>query len=193
MCVSIRIKDFITEELWIYAIVFSVIALFSWIFDKWIEGVMFCIAHTVVRTLFDKQFHFNKTACCITLTLGVAWFGITSTFPLTISLLSSIPVSLIVSWLGFFVQDRVDYIGLCEKLQNKLDQLLTADIYRMTDNELRQYGASKHLSEIQQDILAMRVIEHLKISEICHYRNYGRTTIKYHIGEIERKLQIDKI
>lgn len=39
----------------------------------------------------------------------------------------------------------------------------------------------------------MRVIEHLKISEICRYRNYGRSTIKYHIAQIKQKLDIETI
>lgn len=63
----------------------------------------------------------------------------------------------------------------------------------MEEKELRNYGASNKLSEIQQDILVMRVIEHLKISEICKYRNYSRTTIKYHISQIKYKLNIDEI
>ena len=67
------------------------------------------------------------------------------------------------------------------------------DLYKMNENDSRQYGASKGLSELQQDIIVMRVIEHLKISEICCYRNYGRSTIKYHIAQIKQKLDIETI
>ena len=54
LILKIRLKDFIKQQLWVYLIVFASIALCSWIFDKWIEGIMFCIAHTAIRTAFDK-------------------------------------------------------------------------------------------------------------------------------------------
>jgi DNA-binding CsgD family transcriptional regulator len=63
----------------------------------------------------------------------------------------------------------------------------------MSKEELRQHGASKGLTEIQQDILVHRIIDNLKISEICDYRKYGRTTIKYHIGEIKKKLNLKSL
>ena len=98
------------------------------------------------------------------------------------------------------MQDRIDHIAESKHLQNEIDNLVgkikeyeNINLYKMTETELRQYGASKLLSEVQQDILVMRVIEHLKISEICKYRNYGRTTIKYHIAEIKKKLNIGAI
>ena len=120
--------------------------------------------------------------------------------PLSISLLSTIPICFLISWVGYVVQDRIDQIAENKALQNEIDNLVgkikeyeNINLYKMTETELRQYGASKLLSEVQQDILVMRVIEHLKISEICKYRNYGRTTIKYHIAEIKKKLNIGAI
>jgi DNA-directed RNA polymerase specialized sigma24 family protein len=122
------------------------------------------------------------------------------TFPLALSLLSTIPICFIICWVGYIVQDRIDQMTNNKYLQNEIDSLLikvkeyeNIDLYKMTETELRQYGASKMLSEVQQDILVMRVLEHLKISEICKYRNYGRTTIKYHMAEIKRKLNIGQI
>ena len=133
-------------------------------------------------------------------TLSIAFFGIMSTFPLGLSLLSTIPICFVISWVGYIVQDRTDQIAENKHLQCEIDLLVdkikeyeNIDLYKMSETELRQYGASKLLSEIQQDILVMRVIEHLKISEICKYRNYGRTTIKYHIAEIKKKLNIGAI
>lgn len=192
-CVKLRIKDFIIDELWVYLIVFGSIALVSWLFDRWIEGTMFCVAHTVIRNTFSKQFHFNTTAYCLCLTLIIIWFAIPTTFSVVLSLLSSIPIAYLIAFFGFMVQDRTDYIAECKKLQTELDKALSLDLYKLPEDELRRYGASKYLSEIQIDILVMRVIENLKISEICKYRNYGRTTIKYHISQIKEKLNIDRI
>lgn len=67
------------------------------------------------------------------------------------------------------------------------------DIYKLDEEELRQYGAKNGLSELQQDILVFRVKDHLKICEICEYRKYSRSTIKYHLGEIKKKLKLNKI
>lgn len=100
----------------------------------------------------------------------------------------------------WFIRDRKDAKIENELLLSKLNDCLmelkkykSIDIFAMKEDELRQFCASRGLSEAQQDILCMRVYEHLTISEICRYRNYGRTTIKYHIGEIKKKLDIDNV
>lgn len=80
-----------------------------------------------------------------------------------------------------------------DELVETLKETEQTDIYKMTKDQLRSYGASKGLSELQQDILVFRVQDHLRISEICEYKNYGRSTIKYHINQIKKKLKIDKI
>lgn len=67
------------------------------------------------------------------------------------------------------------------------------DIYKMTEDELRQYGASKGLSEVQQDILVFRVIEHMRICDIADYRKFCRPTVKYHLDKIKKKLKLDNI
>lgn len=193
MCVKIAVRDFIVDELWVYLIVFGSIAIVSWIFDKWIEGIMLCVSHTVIRALFNKQFHFNKVAYCLMLTLAVIWVAIPTTFSIEISLLSSIPIAFLISFFGFLAQDRFDYMEECKKLQAELDKLIVPDVYKMSEDELRKYCIGRNLSEIQIDIVMMRIFDNLKISEICKYRHYGRTTIKYHITQIKNKLGLDKI
>lgn len=105
---KLKIKDFIIDELWIYIIVIGSIVLCSWLFNRWIEGLMFCIAHIYIRKVFDKQFHFNSTAYCLTLTLAIIWFAIPITLPLATSLLSSMPIAFGICFIGYLVQDRVD-------------------------------------------------------------------------------------
>ena len=197
---KLKLEKFLRYELWQHIIVIAFVFLCGWLFDKIIQAVMFSLAHIVIRKYFDKQYHCGITATCMFTTLSIAFFGIMYTFPLALSLLSTIPICFVICWVGFIVQDRVDHILANKDLQNQIDNLVSKvaeyeniNLYKMTETELRQYGASKMLSEIQQDILVMRVIEHLKISEICKYRNYGRTTIKYHIAEIKKKLNIGQI
>ena len=107
---KLSIKDFITDELWIYVIIIGSIALCSWLFNRWIEGLMFVIAHLVIRRVFDKQFHFSETAYCLILTLAIVWFAIPITLSVTTSLLSSIPIAFIVCFFGYIAQDRVDLL-----------------------------------------------------------------------------------
>lgn len=197
---QLKIEKFFKEQLWQHLIVVAFVFMCAWLFDKYVEAVLFCVSHLVIRMHFDKQYHCGTTAMCLTLTLTIAFFGIASVLPLSASLLSTIPICFLISWVGYVVQDRVDVIAENKGIQKELDTLLVKikeyediDLYKMTEQELRQYGASRQLSEVQQDILVMRVIEHLKISEICRYRNYGRTTIKYHIAEIKKKLNIEQI
>ena len=197
---NLKIEKFFKEQLWQFTLVIAFVFICAWLFNKYVEAVMFCVAHIVIRKYFDKQYHCGTTATCMFTTLSIAFFGIMYTFPLALSLLSTIPMCYFISWIGYVVQDRVDQITEKKYLQIEVDNLVAKikeheniDLYKMTENELRQYGASKMLSEVQQDILVMRVLEHLKISEICKYRNYGRTTIKYHIAEIKRKLNIGQI
>lgn len=192
-----KLKQFIKYQLLTYIIVIGTILLCSWIFNRWIQGFMFCIAHLCIRNAFDKQFHFNKTAYCLSLTLAIIWFAIPITMPLATSLLSSIPIAFLICFFGFIVQDRVELKIRNDDLERELDSLISElklykhlDIFKMTEEELRQYGASNKLSETQLDILCLRVFKHLKISEICSYYNYGRTTIKYHLAQIKEKLGI---
>lgn len=98
------------DSLWEYLIIFASIFLCAWLFNKWIEAIMLCVAHTCIRNAFDKQFHFNSTAYCLSLTLAIIWFAIPITLPITTSLLSSIPISFLISFFGFITQDRVDLL-----------------------------------------------------------------------------------
>ena len=195
--IKLAIRDFIKYQLWVYLIVIASVILCSWVFNRWIQGIMFCVAHIFIRNAFDKQFHLNKTAYCLSLTLAIIWFAIPITLPFTISLLSSIPIAFIICFIGFIAQDRMEIYLQNKDLEHEfkaiteeLNKYKQIDIYKMTKEELRQYGASQKLSEVQIDILCMRVFDHLKISEICKYANYGRTTIKYHLGQIKQKLKL---
>lgn len=196
----LKIEQFFIEELWQLLLVVAFIFGCAWLFDKYVEAVMFAISHIIIRQNFNKQYHCGTTALCLITTLTIAFFGILTTLPISISILSTIPICFLISWVGYVAQDRVDCRILNVKLQGELDSALSRikeleciDLYKMSETELRQYGACLGLSDIQQDILVHRVIDNLKISEICELRCYGRTTIKYHIKEIKQKLNIEKV
>lgn len=193
LILKIRIKDFIKEQLWVYLIVFSSIALCSWLFNKWIEAIMLCIAHTCIRNAFDKQFHFNTTAYCLSLTLAIIWFAIPITLPLAISLLSSIPIAFLISFFGFIAQDRVDLIIETKKLENYAKELLEKlnhkDIYAMNEDELYEHCRNCGLSEEDCKIAYFIVIERLKGKELYQAINYSERQTKRKRKEILNKIK----
>lgn len=197
---KLLLKRFFKEQLWQLLIVVAFLLISAFIFEKYIESVMFCIAHTVIRNKFNKQYHSNSVAICLCLTLGIAWVSIANTLPIGISIISTIPICFLVAYIGFIAQDRVDILIENRKLKKELDEVVqqvreqqNVDLYSMSEGDLRQFGATHGLSVIQQDILVHRIIDHLKINDICKYRNYSRTTIRYHMSEIRNKLNRDII
>ena len=167
------------------------------IWNKWAEAVIFIICHSFVRPQFKKQYHHIIPAVCRTISACVVFFGISFMLPLNLSFFSAIPICYFISWVGFIKKKNDELEIRCDELEIEIETILMEikrykhiDIFKMTEEELRQYGASNKLSETQLDILCLRVFKHLKISEICEYYNYGRTTIKYHLAQIKEKLGI---
>ena len=196
---SIKIRDFIVDELWVYIIVLGSIVLVSWLFDKWIEGIMFCIAHTVVRGVFSKQFHFHTTSFCLSLTLQIIWFVIPTIFSVQISLLASILMAFIVAMIGYIVQELIDTKQQVAKLEKYSTELLmelqaksTKDIYAMTEDELYEHCRSCGLDEEDCKIAYFIVIERLKGKELYHALPYSEATIKRKRLKIMSKIQKDK-
>ena len=91
----------------------------AWLYDKYIEAVLFSVAHTVIRTAFDKQFHSHIVSVCTVITLGVIFISISSTLPIQLSILSTIPVCFVVSLIGYLAQDRADLYKINAKLSTR--------------------------------------------------------------------------
>lgn len=182
LILKIRVKDFIKQQLWVYLVVFASIALCSWLFDKWIEGIAFCIAHTAIRTAFDKQFHFNTTAYCLSLTLTIIWFAIPITLPLATSLLSSIPVAFLICFFGYLAQDRLDKAIKIRKLEKHIkeliDQIIHKDIFAMSEDELYAHCRSRGLDDSDCKIAYFLIIERLKGKELYEAIGYSERQTK---------------
>ena len=174
--IKLAIRDFIVDELWIYAIIISSVLLCSWIFNRWIEGAMLIIAHLIIRRVFDKQFHFSKTAYCIMLTLGIVWFAIPITLPVTASLLSAIPIAFIICFFGYIAQDRVDLL-----LEKKARTMLTLN--SITKDQVIEICNQLGYNKDKQDIAVMFFVEKLSNKQVweilCNtQRNVEWDTVK---------------
>lgn len=120
---SLKIQKFLFEQLWQYTIVVAFVVFMAWLLDKPTEAILFIISHIIIRARFDKQYHCGKTAICIVTTLTIACFGILSALPLSLSLLSTVPICFFVSWVGYIAQDRLDLMTY-RKLFTKKEELI---------------------------------------------------------------------
>ena len=169
-----------------YVVILVALFFLSWICDKILNTVIILMSYGGTRWVFPITYHAKTDRGCIFFSIGCFSIAIIIVLPISLSIIASVLVGACISTFLFCLQYFIDLLSSYRKQEK-------AELYKMTETELRQYGASKGLSEIQQDILVHRILEHLKISEICKYRSYGRTTIKYHIGEIKRKLDIKSL
>lgn len=189
---KLKIKDFLIDSLWEYLIVIASIILCAWIFNKWIEAVMFCIAHICIRNAFDKQFHFNSIALCLSLTMAIVWFSIPITMPIATSLLSSILIAFIICFVGFIAQYRLDLFAEVNRLNQYASELVSKlnhkDIYAMNEDELYEHCRNCGLSEEDCKIAYLIVIERLKGKELYQAINYSERHTKR-----KRKDILDKI
>ena len=165
------------------------IGLCAWLHDRIIETIFFACSWCVFRHAFPKEYHFKHSKKPIMNVLGclfwsnvIFWVVIPSIFPVTTSIFASVVVGTIVNYLLYKFQDYLD-------LQKEVVKE-TIDIYKMTEDELRKYAISKHLSEMMIDTLILKVINNYKWCEIMEERHYSRTAIKYHKKCIEKQLNI---
>ena len=173
--------------------VFLSIGICSVIYKKYFECVIYFISFISLRYMFPTTYHSSNLWVCMFWSIFIFVVSLPNILPIRLSLLFAVLIGLVVDCILYKIQDSIDTQNKLCVLQDKIKNYESVDIYKMSEDELRQYGASKHLSELQIDILVFRVKDHLRISEICDYRNYGRTTIKYHIAEIKKKLNITSI
>lgn len=131
-----KLKNFIVNQLWQHAIVLAVAGFYAWLFDKWWQAIMFAVSHSIIRPQFDKQYHCGTTCQCLIVTLSILLFAIYFILPLELSLLSTLPITYLVCWVGYLAQCKVD--------SNKT---LKRTFEQMTDDEFVDFCKSKHLSD----------------------------------------------
>lgn len=168
---KLKLEKFIKEEAWQLLLVIAFIFACGWIFDKIIVAVQFAIAHTIIRPRFEKQYHAKKTYLCMFLTLTISFFGIASCLPLSVSLLSCIPVCWFISWIGYIAQDRMDCYKTITKLKSKT-------IWQMTENELVDYCYAKGVRGDMLEFVVMILIHQMKYEEIGDKLGYAVPTLK---------------
>lgn len=184
---KIKLKLF-AFDLTFELIVNSIILTMAYFSNKIVETLFFYLSWRVFRFAVPKIFHFKgKTplmsilGCmvCSCLVFGVA---IQLMLPISISIFLSVLVGILMNFILYKIQD---YLDLKKEVAKE-----TINIYKMTEDELRKYAISKHLSEMMVDTLVLKVIHNYRWVDIRNERNYTRTGMDYHKQTIEKKLNI---
>lgn len=158
---KLKLEKFFIYELWQHFLIFAVIVLCGWLFNKPIESIFFCIAHWTIRGSCDRQFHCNKISTCLALTSAIICLSIMTMLPVSISLLASIPVAIFVTYVGYLATPA------------------NPNIYAMTEDELYSHCRSRGLSDAECKIAYYIVFERLKGKELYDAIGYSeRQTIR---------------
>ena len=102
---KLKIYIFLKYLLWNYLLVIGMVLLCSFIFNRWVEGISFCVAHCLLRYKFRYTYHSKNH--CIELTLFIIWCVIPHTISLSYSLLSTIFDGFVICWIGCTAQEKI--------------------------------------------------------------------------------------
>lgn len=157
--------------------------------NRIIETAFFYICWATFRYVFPKEYHYRHSKkplinilCCLFWSNVIFWVVIPNMFPITISLFSSVISGCVVNYFLYKIQDYIDLKE--EKYIN------TVNIYKMSEEELRQHAHSLKISEQIVDTLVLRVIHNYKWVEIMQERNYTKEGIRYHKEKLQKVLNI---
>ena len=124
---------------------------------------------------------------CLALTMSILFFGIAVVLPLSVSLLSSIPICFLICWVGYIVQDRIDlliYKRSCEEADRSLK------IWGMSEEELRHLCQENMLDSIDTEIVVCRLVHHMSGRELYEKIGYSKAQMIRREKRIEARLKI---
>lgn len=185
---KIKVKIFLIKCIF-EIIVNGAILSIAFISDRLIETLLFYISWQVFRTCVPKIFHVRLKSPLMSI-IGCLFCSILTfilamklMLPIEISIFSSVLIGILINYCLYKIQD---YIDIKKEIAKQVK-----NIYAMSEEELRCYARSKHLSEMMIDTLILKVIHNYKWVEIQNERNYSKTAIIYHKKQICKALNIE--
>lgn len=173
-----------------YILVLSNLFITAWITDKYIEAVCFAIAFCVLRYRFINILHCSTTFKCMLLTNGIIFVFIPITIPLTNSLFGGLIAGFVVNYGANLIASNIfrerEKIELEYLRKEKRDR----DVYRLNEEDLREYCRSYNLDLIDEEIVVQRLIHHLKGKELYDRIGYSKPQMIRREKAIEAKLNI---
>lgn len=185
---KIKLKIFLIKCIF-EIIVNGAILSIAFLTDRIIETLLFYISWQVFRTCVPKMFHVKLKSPLMSI-VGCLFGSILAfilamklMLPIEISIFSSVLIGILINYCLYKIQD---YIDIKKEIAKQVK-----NIYAMSEEELRNYARSKHLSEMMIDTLILKVIHNYKWVEIQNERNYSKTAIIYHKKQICKTLNIE--
>lgn len=180
-----RAKLKILTILWTFRIAFylaflGIVGFYSWLIDRVWQTIILLIGYTCLRWCYPTTWHAKTTQQCFAYSILIFCFCTTLCLPIGISIVSSVFVSMGLTYVLYKVQALIDK-GL-DKLDSK------EYIYSLTEDELRNLAKGKGLSEQIIDTLVLKVIHNYKWVEIERERNYSKDGIRYHKEKLNKVL-----
>lgn len=166
----------------ILAIIVSIVAIFipSFVFNKWVEGVVFYFCHWFIREQFPRQYHHIIPSTCRLITSCVLFFGVSFICPFTLSLMSAIPINYFIGWIGFTKAQSDYYERKCRPKEFNVDTC--------TEQQLIQRCKEKHLSELNTKLAVEFFIKKTKQSIIADYLCINEKSVQIRKKRLRNKL-----
>ena len=184
---KIRLKIFALNL--VFELILNGAILFvAYVCDKFLLTVLFYLPFHGLRYLFPKIFHakgskpiYNLIHCAM-LSFLCYCVAMKLMLPLNISIFSSVLVSILINYVLYKIEDYLDLKRKSASLLFKLCQ--------MSEDDLRAYAISKHISENMVDTLVLRLKHNYRWCEIREARAYSKDGIRYHKETLEHILGV---
>lgn len=190
----LKIRLFFHYQIWQYLLVIASVCLCSYLFNKWMEGIAFCIAHCVLRYKMNYVYHSKNF--CIQLTLFIIWCCIPSVVSTNISLLASIPVAFLICWIGCVVQEKNILFKKNTKLKAENDEFIERlkpkpfNVDACSRDELLARCAEVKLSQFNTDLAIEFFIFKTKQSILADKLCVDEKSITQKKQRLKKKLNI---
>lgn len=173
------------------AIIVSVVAIFipSFLFNKWVEGIVFFLCHWFVRYQYPKQYHHIIPAMCRLITSLVFFFGVSFVLPFGLSLFSAIPITYLISWVGF-TKKQADYYEIkYTKLKDKLEKKKDFSVDTCTEEELINKCRELGFNEYRTNLAIEFFIKRTKQSEVADKFCIEEKSVQQNKRRMRKKLK----
>lgn len=192
-----KVREFI-RILPYHILVMGSVFIVATIFGKYLESLCFLTAFFSLRYKFPTTYHSDSVIVCMTLTISIFSLSIVICPPIYTYVFFCILFAYLDCFILWFIKDRKDQI-----LQNKildaqlyevmceLKEYKKIDLFKMSEQELRQFAQSRGLSETMCDTLVLKIIHNYRWVDIQKQLNFSKDGIRYHKEKIIEKLNIE--
>lgn len=170
----------------IVVIVASTIPALIW--GKWLEAIIFLVAHTLIRPQFKRQFHHIIPAICRQITGIVFFFGISFVIPIEYSFLSAVPINYLVGWVGETRATKDYYERKYLELAKQLNKPQEFNVLSCTEDELVARCKELGFSEENIELAIHFFIKKTKQSKIADMLFVDEKSVQQHKRRMKQKL-----